>query len=264
MKISVLCENTTQRESIISEHGFSLYIETDAHKILFDMGQTSAFADNARQMGIALDEVDIAILSHGHYDHSGGIKRFLEINSKASLYVNRAAFGDYYNASGRYIGLDKEIAESDRIILVEDSAEIGENILLASCNGKPKKIVTDSCGLCKREGCSLCPDDFLHEQYLLIEENGKRVLISGCSRTGIHNILDWFSPDILIGGFHFSKLDPNLDTDKKKLIYAAEQMLLTNTAFYTGHCTGELQYDFLKRIMGERLHYISSGDSFTI
>jgi 7,8-dihydropterin-6-yl-methyl-4-(beta-D-ribofuranosyl)aminobenzene 5'-phosphate synthase len=83
MKISVLCENTTKKENILSEHGLSLFIETEKHKILFDMGQSDAFLKNAKTLGIDLSTVDIAILSHGHYDHGGGLRAFLEYNEKA-------------------------------------------------------------------------------------------------------------------------------------------------------------------------------------
>ena len=94
MKISVLCENTSKQPNIASEHGLSLFIETEKHNILFDMGQTDLFAKNAREMNIDLKIVDIAILSHGHYDHGGGLKTFLSINDKAKVYINRDAFGD--------------------------------------------------------------------------------------------------------------------------------------------------------------------------
>ena len=104
MKIQVLLENTSLRQDLLAEHGLSLYIETGEHKILFDMGQTEAFAYNAEQMGIDLSQVDIAILSHGHYDHGGGLKYFMGINQKANIYLNRYAFSPFYNGAEKYIG----------------------------------------------------------------------------------------------------------------------------------------------------------------
>ena len=74
MKITALLENKTNREDMLTEHGLSLYIETEKHKILFDMGQSDLFAKNAAALGIDLSSVDIAVLSHGHYDHGGGVK----------------------------------------------------------------------------------------------------------------------------------------------------------------------------------------------
>ena len=73
MKITTLLENTSARPDLSAEHGLSLYIETAEHRILFDMGQTALFSHNASVLGIDLAAVDIAILSHGHYDHVGGV-----------------------------------------------------------------------------------------------------------------------------------------------------------------------------------------------
>ena len=97
MKIISLVENTSVNEEIKAEHGLSLYIEAKKHKILFDMGQTTLFLENAGKLGIDLSQVDVAILSHGHYDHGGGLEKFLEINKKAYVYVNQYAFDAYYN-----------------------------------------------------------------------------------------------------------------------------------------------------------------------
>ena len=78
MKLWVLMENTACREDLAKEHGLSLYLQTGERHILFDAGQSGAFADNARAMGVDLEQVDTAVLSHGHYDHGGGLNRFLD------------------------------------------------------------------------------------------------------------------------------------------------------------------------------------------
>ncbi|MBR0026466.1 MAG: MBL fold metallo-hydrolase, partial [Clostridia bacterium] len=106
-------------------------------------------------------------------------------------------------------------------------------------------------------------DDFIHEQYLLIEERGKRILISGCSHKGIENIMEWLKPDVLIGGFHFMKLEPE-GKGREDLIRAAKNLSAHPTAYYTCHCTGEAPYAFLKERMGEQLRYIAAGDVFEI
>ena len=104
----------------------------------------------------------------------------------------------------------------------------------------------------------LLPDDFRHEQYLLIEENGRKILISGCSHMGILNIAEWFTPDALVGGFHFSKL-PLDDTLKGY----AEYLNSYDTDYYTCHCTGTEQFSFMKSYM-KRLNYLSAGQSIII
>lgn len=263
MKITVLCENTAAREDMLTEHGLSLYVETGCHKLLFDMGQTDAFWRNAQRLGIDLSAVDIAVLSHGHYDHGGGLAYFLEHNQKAKVYVSQHAFGAYYNATGSYIGLDSALQSSDRVVLVGDQLVIDEELSLYSCNDCVRSHETAHYGLSVLEKDTLLPDSFLHEQYLLVQEDDKQVLFSGCAHKGVLNIVRWFAPDVFVGGFHFMKLDPDTE-DRQILQQAAEEMLANPTVYYTGHCTGTRQYDYLKELMAERLHSISTGDALYI
>ena len=258
MKITSLLENTASTPAVTAEHGLSLYIETNEHKILFDMGQTDLFAKNAEVLGIDLSAVDLAILSHGHYDHGGGLSKFFEINSHAPVFINRNAFLPHYNGTEKYIGLDTNLAENGRIIFVDDEHKIDDRLTLFSCNGKERKHTLGGGELTEKVGDKFIPDDFRHEQYLLIEGNDSRVLISGCSHKGILNITEWFSPDVLVGGFHFSKLP--LDAT---LADAARALDAIPTKYFTCHCTGTAQYEFMKSYMKD-LHYLSCGESITI
>lgn len=258
MKITSLAENTVHTDYLGSEHGLSLYIETDKNKILFDMGQSSLFSENAEKLSIDLSDVDIAVLSHGHYDHGGGLKKFLEINKKAPVYLSKIAFGDYYNGTDKYIGLDKNLSCSDRLIYTDGTYVIDDSLTLFSCRNRAKNHKHIPSGLNKLSEGEFLPDDFLHEQYLMIEENGKRILISGCSHQGILNIMDWFKPDILVGGFHFSKF--SLDDTLKEF---AEYLNGFNCEYYTCHCTGAEQFDFMKKYMNS-LFYLSTGQNIII
>lgn len=264
MKIHVLIENTTSRPDLTAEHGLSLWIETDHHKILFDSGQTNAFAANAQKMGISLQDADLAILSHGHYDHGGGLKKFLELNDYAPVYLNRHAFVPHFNGTEKYIGLDPSLSNCERLIRVDDALILDDTLSLHTCNRMERLIPTDSFGLNALVQDKLVPDDFSHEQYLLIQEHNRKILISGCSHKGILNIVNWFHPDILIGGFHFKKLDPTDPVGKERLAAAAQALLKEPTQYYTGHCTGMKQYEFLKEIMRDRLEYLSTGTTITL
>lgn len=257
MKITALTENTS-KNGLPFEHGLSLYIQTESRNILFDTGQTELFAENAEALGINLAEVDIAVLSHGHYDHGGGLKRFLELNKTAPVYMSKYAFEPHYNGTEKYIGLDLSLKDSDRIVLTDGVTKLADGLTLYSCNEKEKLLDLGSFGLNTKENGAIVPDDFRHEHYLLIEENGKRVLISGCSHKGIVNIESWFKPDVLIGGFHLSKLELG---DRLKMI--AQRLDSYGTDYYTCHCTGAEQYAFMKRYM-DRLNYISAGDCITV
>lgn len=258
MRITVLAENTSIGDDFGYEHGLSLYIETEKQKILFDMGQTELFWENAQKLGIDLSETDIAVLSHGHYDHGGGLKKFLEINRKAPVYISRYAFEPHFNGKEKYIGLDISLRDNARFVFTEDSYEIGRGLMLYSCNDRPKIVDMGSFGLNSFVNDKLVCDDFRHEQYLLIEEEGRRILFSGCSHKGVINIAEWFAPHVLVGGFHFSKLSPG-----DVLEGYARKLDSYDTDYYTCHCTGTEQLSFMKNFMG-RLRGISCGESIVI
>lgn len=258
MKITVLAENTAVSNDFGAEHGLSLLIESDGKKILFDMGQTDLFASNASLLGINLSDVDIAFLSHGHYDHGGGLKKFLEANTKTPVYINKHAFEPHYNGAEKYIGLDTSLSRNPRLIYIEKETAISDNLIIYPFNENKRKYALTCSGLNMMEEGIMKPDDFRHEQYLLIRENEKKILISGCSHNNILNIAEIFRPDVLIGGFHFSKLP--LDDQLKNF---AVELSGFDTDFYTCHCTGIEQFKYMKQYI-DRLDYISAGSSFEI
>lgn len=253
MKIIVLSENTSVNNEFLSEHGLSLYIETDGLKILFDMGQSDLFLRNAEKLNVDISSVDLAVISHGHYDHGGGLRYFLQANSKAPVYINKNAFGSYYNGTEKYIGLDLSLSENPRLIFTDDEYTIQNNIKLFTANGREKLYNSSGSGLNKMVNDRFFDDDFAHEQYLQIEEKGKKILVSGCSHKGALNVVKWFSPDVFIGGFHYSKMELN---DQLK-----EYALTLNgcsAEYFTCHCTGVPQYEFMKKYI-KSLSYISTG-----
>ncbi|MBQ2957060.1 MAG: MBL fold metallo-hydrolase [Clostridia bacterium] len=263
MKLITLMENTSARDDLYSEHGLSLYIETGDCRILFDAGQTELFSENAEKLNVDLKKVDLAILSHGHYDHSGGLMRFLQLNDHAPLYMNERAFSDCWHGADHYIGIDQSLRDSGRIILTGDEYAVAPQLTLYTMNALPRRFPLSGAGLTVRQpDGSFLQDEFLHEHYLLIEENGKRILISGCSHKGILNIMEWLKPDVLIGGFHFMKMDPM--QDRSALKDAADALNAYETVYYTCHCTGTEQYAALKEWMGDKLRYISAGDCLII
>ena len=262
MKIWTLLENTACDDSFCVEHGLSLYIETEKHNILFDTGASDAFCANAEKLGVDLSRVDIAVLSHGHFDHGGGLAAFLARNKTAPVYLHRDAFLPHFNVEGKDIGIDESLRASERLVFTDDELVIDEELSIFSCNTRERHHPSSAAGMLVKEGSELRPDEFLHEQYLLISEGEKRVLLSGCSHKGVINITEWFAPDVLIGGFHFMKLDT--ERDAQVMCDAAEKLLAFKTRYYTGHCTGEAQYAFLKALMGERLSYLATGSVIEI
>jgi 7,8-dihydropterin-6-yl-methyl-4-(beta-D-ribofuranosyl)aminobenzene 5'-phosphate synthase len=256
-------ENTPYTQSFLYEHGLSLFIETENKRILFDAGESDRFAENAKRLRVDLASADLAVLSHGHYDHSGGLATFLSLNHSARVYVSRFAMEPHFEGATRYIGVDPALAVHPRIVPVGDRFSLGEGLELLSCNELPRPYFMDHYDMNVFQNGVLTPDTFLHEQYLVVREQGKTIVFSGCSHKGVLNIAQWLKPDVLIGGFHYMNMDPE-GQDKNTLNEAASVLLSFPTRYCTCHCTGLAQYAYLKRLMGDRLCYLASGQTVTL
>lgn len=262
MKVHVLVENTATQPEFAAEHGLSLLIEIGGQRILFDTGATAAFADNAMKLGVDLRAVDVCVLSHGHYDHGGGLQTFLDINDHAMVWVSPHAFAPHFNALGKDIGLCRELFTHPRICSADTAVrELAPGVLLHQAADMPTPYPAEGSGMTTVIDGERVAEDFRHEQYLLVEEAGLRVLFSGCSHRGVLNIADYFKADVLVGGFHYMRCTHE---DTARLQEAAGVLLSQPTRYYTGHCTGDFAYAVLKERMGVRLHGFSAGDILTI
>ena len=172
-------------------------------------------------------------------------------------------FGEYYSGKEKYIGLDKRLQRLERLVFVSSPLIIDEELSLTPFDKRFVIQDVGSFGLYKNENGDFIPDDFLHEHYLIIKEKGKRTVVSGCSHNGIMNIVNFLSPDTLIGGFHFSKISLDSGGEEKLSLYS-HRLLSFNTVYYTCHCTGEVQYSYMKKIMKDKLFYIRTGCSIIV
>lgn len=260
MKITVLIENLAYREDLIAEHGLSVHIDTGNKKILFDTGQTSAFADNANKLGINLSDVDYLVISHGHYDHTGGLNKFLAVNPKAEIFISQRALNKKYKDS-TYIGVPPDIDfPADRTSFVEKPISLTKNLYILG-DIKPSKITdTHFNGFYEQHHSEIIPDVFKDELVICLVTDEGIHIVSGCSHNGITNIhltaKNYFAKPVisLIGGFHL--VHSSIDQIKELAEYFDSVNL---KSIYTGHCTGVNNYYLLKEYSKALVEYIHTG-----
>ena len=274
MIIKTLAENTSISETYGSEHGLSLYIETQDKKVLFDVGASELFLENAKKMDVNISDVDFLVISHGHYDHGGGLKAFLEENDTAEVYLHRQAFEKHFalreNGDLQSIGLEESLKRDRRTILTSHRFFISRGIWVFSNILQREPLPTSNNGLLSEQNGHWVDDNFAHEQNLVIEEDGKTLLLTGCAHNGIVNILKQFyaltghMPNYVIGGFHLNNHGKKQNENPDVVDKIGEFLLKTNVQYYTCHCTGIESYKRLKALMGDYIDYLSTGSKIEI
>jgi 7,8-dihydropterin-6-yl-methyl-4-(beta-D-ribofuranosyl)aminobenzene 5'-phosphate synthase len=276
LKITTLIENKNlYNDNLAAEHGLSIYIQKEDKNILFDTGATGIFTKNAHELGIDISDVNLAVISHGHNDHGGGLESFLSENKTAPIYLRDSADAEYifkaFIFMKKPITLDKKLLndQAERFHFITENIEIERDIHLITQIKKDYPVPPGSKYLYKKADGKLQKDDFQHELMTVIKENKELVLFTGCSHHGILNMvetaLDLFpecSIKAVIGGFHmiglpmFNSMAASKsqvkEIGRKLMEYPIEKV-------YTCHCTGEKAYDILKEVMGNKLEYFSTG-----
>ena len=270
MKVTVLVENTVYREGLIAEHGLSLLIEAGSRTILFDAGQTEALFHNARVLGADLSTVDTLVISHGHYDHIGGMRRFLNENPSAKAVIADGAFAKRFStASGvsREAGIRDQSIEADfggRFIRPGKMLDLGGGLFITGEVSSTAKEPVHNKNLFIETDGEAVPDGFRDEIYLVFREADGIHIVSGCSHKGILNILSHIAglfpgtPILsLTGGMHWRGSPASeLDTVARRLAgYSIRSLRLL-------HCTGAAEAAYIKQKTGMNIRYSSSGDTF--
>lgn len=275
MKLTALMENKGPA-CLTAEHGLAVDIQYNGHHYLLDSGASDAFAENAERLGIDLSTVEMAFLSHGHYDHSGGYHAFFARNQNAKVYVRQGAQEAYYSGVGplqAYIGVPKGLFEEflGRFQFVEGDAHPAEGVWLL-----PDKIPDGAergrkTHMTRKTANGYVPDDFQHEQSLVLEGEHGLVVLNSCCHGGVDaivaGVLSTFPGKhvhAVVGGFHLmGALGPHSLGPKPETVrnMCARLLDLDVDVVLTGHCTGEPGFALLKEELGDRVRYFQTGDT---
>ena len=276
MKINILIENTTNSD-LTPEHGLSIFIEYNHKKILLDAGTTSAFMDNAVKMNVDISKADFCVLSHGHYDHSGGFAKYIQQNPEKKIYAMKSVVDDYYSASGgalHSIGVPREVYPryKENFEFLDDITQLADGIYaIPHRNTLELTKIGERAKLYKKMEGEYVPDDFEHELSLVFDTEDGLVIFNSCSHSGIVNIIEevkeYFVNDkkilAFVGGLHMK----GKSGDKEICTFSRNEIelmvkYLNNSGIeklYTGHCTGMVGYELIKEYMADKVEYIHTG-----
>lgn len=281
MKVTVLIENTAPEGSeLYVEAGLSLYIEDQGKKILLDAGSSGHFADNAKTLGIDLSNVEVGVLSHGHFDHADGLRRFFSLNDRVTVLHRPGADGPHFSLGGenpRFIGIHRELWEKEatRFASVEGIVPLMEGVWLLPDGDCDPEFVGQAKDLVYKVGeDAFIPDDFRHEQSLVFETERGLAVFNACSHSGIVNIVRGVQTMLpgkpvyaVVGGFHmFGKKTANGMNCSEGYVYRVADALkeLGVEEIYTGHCTGLEALALLQARFGAGCHALTTGLTFTL
>ena len=276
--VTVLTVNAPA-DGLRDEWGLSLHVRYGDLSLLLDFGQSDAFAENAHALGIDLADVDLAVLSHAHYDHADGMDAFFAANDRARLHLSAACDESCWSTKGgtddaHYIGVRAGLLErfSDRLSPVPTDrvscVAPGVHLIPHTAPGLVEKGARDGMLLKTEDGWR--PDDFAHELSLVLELNGPEgpalCVFNSCSHAGMGVILREVAaafPGVpiaaFVGGLHLFR-SPD------------EDVLQTGTVLrdagvrwiWTGHCTGDRALELLANELPNRVHELRPGRSFLV
>lgn len=274
--ITVLCENTAAGPmGLIGEHGFSALIQGDNGPILFDTGQSISLGHNAPLLGVDLKDIQTVILSHGHYDHTGGLPavlhppRGVEVIAHPDIFT--AKYAEFEGPQGMvrpFIGIRsrREFLEGSlgaRFTFVREMTEIRPGIFFSGEVPKKTDFEHPDPRLKVDQGCQLVEDPLLDDISLLIETDSGPVILLGCAHSGVVNVMNHFAEHTghttfhaVIGGTHLGFMGgPGPQLEKAMDAFDDYKVQLIGVA----HCTGQEAAAICHHRFQDRFAFASVG-----
>jgi len=250
VRIRVLVENTARGHGMLAEHGLAFWIDTGARRVLFDTGQglSNVLPNNARKLGLRLEQADAIVLSHGHYDHTGGLTQVLAAADRPALYAHPAAFKAKYvrtdREAPRCIGMSSLSKQSvgqqpGEPVWTRGPTEVCAGVWVT---GEIPRVTDfeDTGGPFFLDEQLRQPDPLVDDQALFFESTEGTVIVLGCAHAGVVNTLFYVRQltgarplHAVVGGMHLGTASPER---MQRTVEALRQLGVERLA--PGHCTG--------------------------
>lgn len=251
LRIVTLMEDLLPENSeLVCEHGLSIYIEMNGVKILFDTGQSGQFIKNAENLGIDLSDLQYVIMSHGHYDHTGGLKELVAaVGNPFQLILGQDFFKKRYKFDGENrisigSGFDKKYVRFHNIDMkqvTEDIYPVAKDIAVISNFDHNVNVECLNRKFYKEQKKKLVQDNFTDEIALVLTLEEGAIAVLGCSHPGVVNILSTVERRLgtklygVIGGTHLIEADDQML--RETVTYFKQRDRLRLLSMF--HCTGE-------------------------
>jgi len=273
MKIIVLVEKSPSSVNFKKRNGICLYIESNGHKMLFDLSSNGNFISSMNALSLDISKVDTVVLSSGYAENSGGLKEFLHENTTANVYINAEAFRPYYTTVlGMKVGcgISKDFKTNPQVRLTSNLYFIDDYIQIYT---NPEESSHHIHGLQKfyvKQEDEYVKDPLYHEQYLLIEEEGKLFLFIGSGNKGVHSIIRKAEAicnreiDYVFAGF--SRLECAVKRRENDAFVHDELTKLgkKKTRFYVPVTLPKDIRDMLEEHLGKALYYTCNEDEIVL
>jgi 7,8-dihydropterin-6-yl-methyl-4-(beta-D-ribofuranosyl)aminobenzene 5'-phosphate synthase len=273
LKITVLCENTAGIPGVVGEWGLSLLLENSGKKILFDTGGRVSLLNNASALKVDLKSVDALVLSHGHYDHTGGMQAFLQHRGRLPVYAHPGIFARHYKTPENpvYIGIPFKQDALENLgadfIFTRETREIIPGLFFSGeISRKTTFEITPGSLFCLEKDKKIIPDPFYDDISLYFVTPAGLFIILGCAHAGLVNIVEQARKVTgvnriygIIGGTHLGPAPAHQQEAAIDYLRGLDLQFLA-----PNHCTGLPLISRLAGIFGQRFHFCPCGAVFTL
>ena len=270
VRLRVLIDDEPGAPGLLVEHGFALWVETELGRVLFDTGHTGAFVANAQRLGVELTGADVVVLSHGHYDHTGGLTQLLDVLPQVRIVAHPSFDGAHRARStgeDRDVGVPPEARRAlQRACLERHAIPVEVSPAVWTTGEIPRTTDEDVGGAFFSDEAGHVPDPLLDDQALIVRHRAGLVVILGCAHAGVVNTLRQVRQLFplervagVVGGMHLRHASPSrVEATLSEL--RAEQAALIAPA----HCTGQSAQAALVEAVGSRYRRLVVGSGLRL